>query len=56
MPGTSSTRPATSQIDSPMVFAYAARRAWLVSPIPRRGELTMRAKEIASAGLTRSWR
>jgi hypothetical protein len=44
-PGTSSGRPATSQIGSPVVLACEARRPWLVLPMPRRGELTTRAKE-----------
>ena len=55
-PGTCWGSAATSQIDSPMVFAYPAMRPCDVWPIPRRGELTMRPKATASAWLTSSVR
>ena len=40
----------TSQMSSPSVFACESSRAWVVLPIPRRGELTTRVNETASAG------
>ena len=55
-PGTDSGAEATSQIVCPVVFAWASIRAWLVSPIPRRGELITREKLTASAGFTSSCR
>ena len=52
----SSGRDATSQIGSPIVFAWPAIRACVVSPIPRRGEFTTRWKATRSCGLTRKVR
>ena len=52
-PGISSGVDATSQIGSPIVFAWPTIRACVVSPIPRRGELTTRWKATTSCGLTR---
>ena len=51
-PGISSGASAVSQIDMPTVFAYESMRPWLVWPIPRLGELTMREKETVSRGFT----
>ena len=46
----------TSQMSTPIVFACESIRAWVCWPIPRRGELTIRENEIASAGLASSCR
>ena len=51
-PGTPPASTAVSQIVLPVVLAWASRRPWLVSPMPRRGELITRAKLTWSAGLT----
>ena len=48
--GTRSASRMTSQMSWPVVLACDKSRAWVVSPIPRRGELTIRAKETESAG------
>jgi len=45
-----------SQIVLPVVLAWARSLPWLVSPIPRLGELTTREKLTPSAGLTSSCR
>ena len=55
-PGTSSGVSATSHTASPTVLAWATIRAWVVLPIPRRGELTARSKATTSLGLTSSVR
>ena len=55
-PGISSGVSATSKIGSPIVLACPAIRAWEVSPMPRRGEFTIRPKDTASLGLTSSVR
>ena len=52
----SSGMTATSQTDIPTVFAWEMIRAWLVWPIPRFGEFTMRENETVSCGLTSSVR
>ena len=55
-PGPCSGAAATSHTGEPMVFACPIRRAWVVWPIPRRGELTTRPKATVSDGLTSSVR
>ena len=46
----------TSSTSAPIVFACESTRPWVCSPMPRRGELTIRANETASAGLASSYR
>jgi hypothetical protein len=55
-PGIASGSSATSQTDSPSVFACETIRACVVEPIPRFGELTTRSNATTSLGLTSSVR